>query len=488
MRLVCEKLSDYIKFLTLMLKETEGNQHPYSKRFSHVFENAESSEAFNALVAVCVSTIKVPKDRFYSLPVRRDTWVKTLADFFRRSGIYLQIADGDLPTSDEVIEQLLHEVNRKKCTVTYLALIDGIGLDVEKVRFGEFTLKYINVDALKSILNFRNRSLFYPHTLTNFSCFQNHYFLVVTEQRETGFIGILDTFNEALSSTIPTRPTRFPPPVEKGLRILALYNWVSVWQKDDEATANEKRNGWYGFNVPAIITVTDDLFYWPDELPSTSKIAMEPVFDDEGEEIGEMPMQPIFQLDEQETENLAMTLVELYDALSLLESNKAAGFIRNATDFLLKGFLSERLEQLLWHIIAIEAALGEQLPNESITGVLRRRLGLILGDTNAASKKISNAFRDLYSLRSGLVHGGHPRKDVFEGHLAEARRLARVAVVWAIRGFSFLVNKGATTKTLAPKRSDLLRLLDTTEDERLRLGAQISWLPNEFPRVTNWTK
>jgi hypothetical protein len=150
--------------------------------------------------------------------------------------------------------------------------------------------------------------------------------------------------------------------------------------------------------------------------------------------------------------------------------------------------LSERLEQLLWHMIAIEAALGEQLPNESVTGVLRRRLGFILGGTEASRKEISKSFRDLYDFRSGLVHGGHPRSEVFKGHLAEARKLARAAVVWAIRGFSLLAKKGNVTPTLAPKRSDLLRLLDMTEEERLRLPAQVSWLPSSFPRVPDWTE
>jgi len=499
---VCEKLSDYLRFLDKKIKDAEETLRSDPEWLARMFEDAERSEAFKVLESVCSSTIEVPEYRWIGRTQYESVWTGILKRFFRMDGIYLRIADGDSPAPEKILERLVCEINRKECTVTYLALIDNIEQTItyrtfidnneetaEEISFGEFSLEYLDADALKDVLNFRNRSVFYPHTLTGFSRFQDHYFLVVVrEKRHAGFGGFQVIAKGVGSSTISRRLTQLPLPVEKGLRTLVLYDWKQIWQEQDEKSAIEKRVGWRGFGVPAIITVTDDLLGWPVWLPSAEKIEMEDDMDDEDNANGEKPAWPIFSLDEKESKKLTETLVELHDALSSLESNKEAEFLRNAAGFLLKGFLSERLEQLLWHMIAIEAALGEQLSNESVTRVMQRRLGLILGETEASRKEVGKAFYNLYSIRSGLVHGDHLRKDVFEGHLAEARKLARAAVVWAIRGFSLLAKKGNVTPTLAPKRSDLLRLLDMTEEERLRLPAQVSWLPSSFPRVPDWTE
>jgi hypothetical protein len=61
---------------------------------------------------------------------------------------------------------------------------------------------------------------------------------------------------------------------------------------------------------------------------------------------------------------------------------------------------------------------------------LVKRLGAILGDTDAARKATENHLRKTYAIRSAPVHGGRFKEDLHVGYLTMARAFARSAAVW----------------------------------------------------------
>jgi len=506
-----DKLSCYLSVLATRLKDARsGEGRPvaslsWERPLANIFAHAEETPFFHDLANACYCDPSFPKDRMVSSSPGVESWKEGLGTFFRTSGVYLELARGACPSPDQVLERLESELRKEACKITYLALLDGINLAKDDVEFGHFRLRFYDVNALKEEVGYGSKAIFYPHTLKHFSRLADHYFLVATEEAKPGIEAILLMSLDPVWDEMPTfdlphkrgaKPNHekedmrfepqwvpgFPREVEKGLTRLALYDWRPCAGRNERNNGVDDLRGWFAPRVAAIITLTDDLFQPPGSLPDAPGVSV-PIVDNDGREIIEEP--PEFILEEQETEDLAHALTEFDRAFSRLESVREAEFVRNAAGFLLKGFVSRGVEQVLWHVVALEAALGEHRKDESITGILRRRLGVILGDTEQSCKRIRKAFDDMYAWRSKVVHGTPPGARIPGRIFWQARFFARAATAWAIQAFAFLQEK-ARTPTLHPQRSSLLHLMDLTEAERIRLGAQMSWVPSSFPHVPEW--
>ena len=146
-----------------------------------------------------------------------------------------------------------------------------------------------------------------------------------------------------------------------------------------------------------------------------------------------------------------------------------------ALGFLAKAFFAEEEEEFLWHMVTIEALLGEDPERGGLVSVLAKRAATILGD-------VKKRFYELYDLRSNLVHGNaeHLSQDMFRLDLRDARRLARETTVWFLR-FLHQIHRHTPPMTVRPTRSDLSRLLDMDKDGRSRLKALLDILPESFP-------
>lgn len=160
------------------------------------------------------------------------------------------------------------------------------------------------------------------------------------------------------------------------------------------------------------------------------------------------------------------------------------GFVDTALAFLLKGFLSEGLEQLLWHITAIEAAIG---PGEGGTVRLRSRVARIVGQTESAKRRTNKAFEKLYRVRNELIHGNAALKnrDVVFGHLSQARDFARMVVLWLLNYLDHVVDYFSGKRTI-PRRDELLGILDMDTEFLDRNPDLARRLPPTFPCVPGW--
>lgn len=157
--------------------------------------------------------------------------------------------------------------------MTYLALLDLVEMAIDQVTFGDFSFSYLDRKKLGALLREDVRCLFYPERTVGIERFANHYYLVAHRERPSGISGMFDEVDYSFF-TVSSRPTRMARPVEKGLRILALYNWQPVWTEDDDSSKTKMRSGWPGLTVPAVIAVTDDLFDTPQWFPPSSEVLM----------------------------------------------------------------------------------------------------------------------------------------------------------------------------------------------------------------------
>lgn len=444
----------------------------------------ESHASFSALASECVKALALPSGRLSSTSVNQASWMSALSAFFRRAEIYLQCVTR-LPDPATVVTKLRAETARTECTLRYLVLVDNIDLGKASLNWGPFALRWLDPSGFRSEIDYPTRLAFYPHTLQGIELFENHYFVEVTRTIPTGIKGSLKGLDWLWTRTfnIDLHVTDFPSSVAEVLRVLALHDWQPPWAKEELDLPLAQRTGWSTFDFPAIVTTTDDQLMPYYSLPSGHGIGMEPVLDNDGNEVGEWPQRPICELDLDEIHSLDKGVQARSAELQSIAAHTEAHFVFNAMDFLLKAFLSKGMEQLLWNVVAIEAVLGPESKNmESISASLRRRVAAILGGTNAQQKAISKEVNDLYGFRSLLVHGGAHSDTVFAGHVASARRIARKVVDWALHTFAMLVRNGAESSSL-PTRVDLMRLLDLNPSERIRLMSQLSSLPITFPSI-----
>lgn len=215
---------------------------------------------------------------------------------------------------------------------------------------------------------------------------------------------------------------RFPPAVEDALFALLLLPWED-WSDYSEVN-------WAGFTVPWIYTVTDDIFHAPNPPPTPDTLSWQPDFYIEryGEEVEiERPIHfPLLRAVPQ-----ANTLLNDMTWNQLMSARQSPLFETPIAHFLVRGFLSDGIDEFLAHILVIEAALGlpidakrrPPLPgNPGATDRVASRLSVLLSSNTAGDD-----FRKLFDLRNEFVHG-RTMSSIPGSNRLLARRLARQTV------------------------------------------------------------
>jgi hypothetical protein len=315
--------------------------------------------------------------------------------------------------------------------------------------------------------------LFYPNAVVDTRSLSNCWLLEVTESLTVpGFEEVL-----VFGTAADFDASGFPGPVETALESICLYGWELLVVSDD-GVATVLLNGKWSIprpTFPGVISISDWLFDTPRPAPAWS---LKP----EG-----LREAPLFDFDTPEA-----TLdfeIELLTISYVFESVKEkTPFIQAATKFMVKGFLSAGLDQLLWHITAIEALLGENSGN--LLDTLKRRLSIILGTTEKDRKANRKEFAELYDFRSRLVHGDLKElgtAGVHLGHLITARQMALGALRWMAQWILVILKTWPQDQGL-PSREDVLRFLDMPPDSRLKLKTLLDGpalaQPDAVPPVT----
>lgn len=117
----------------------------------------------------------------------------------------------------------------------------------------------------------------------------------------------------------------------------------------------------------------------------------------------------------------------------LFANNIEVGKIRNACCWLFDSYCGDNeLLSFVQATIAIEILLGDKSESEKIGlgTLLKNRCAYLLGTTNEERNSILIQFEKIYTIRSKIVHRGHPKLNKEErGLLNEVRELAKQVII-----------------------------------------------------------
>jgi hypothetical protein len=406
-------------------------------------------------------------------------WKDSVGNWFRRSGLYHRLATAEsLPDAGSLVSGLQAELPRRESIIKHLALIEYVYFHKPRMDFGRYEITRFSKKELDCLLENDIRADFYPWAAVPTSELARYWWLVVSETRPTRAIwraGRISVSFEDLD-IVHRYYTELPPPIEQVLKELALFSWRAPWATDADPR-------WEPCRIPFCLRVDDHLTTAPSgPRVDTSALETEPEFDHANKEVGE---RPAIRLHFNEAEADAFERLARSEGTRLhaaLSSTWSRPLVEVASNFFAKAFVSDGLEQLLWHITTIEALVGERA--EGLTERLARRLAEALGASDSERESIRKRFRELYEFRSELVHGRTPKAEVLTRHLFEAREFARNLLRWYLRLLDDIQKAAgaAASQGDMPDRREILRLLDLETEGVRKARWLLPALPATFPR------
>jgi hypothetical protein len=405
-------------------------------------------------------------------------------NFLRRSGTYLKIYRHERADVPALVSKFMELKSSTRATKTrYLAPVYSVDFAGD-ADLGDFEIRNFPPDDLARILDLSNNAPFYggyPQDAAHLRRLSEHWFIDTSEQRirgplELGFATEVDF--DALAA-VDKAFTQFPKPVERAVELLTLWDWEGSEQNRHPYTSQQhqfdKRADWYKFSVPGVITIDEDWLDHPSGVPDLPSVDTTSMFDQDGEEVGEGPSYPCYVSDIPE---FTARLRALHGSLQTAKRRMEWSFIPLALGFLTKAFLADGLEDLLWHIVVLEALMGERT---RIQEMISTRLAHILDH-----KGVADRFKELYRFRSDLVHGDIKNSGIYSGHLREARKLARLATIWFLNYVAQVDTAVDQSLRFVPTRKQLLKAIDVAAPSEEDLRRLVGVLPKGFPTVDSW--
>jgi hypothetical protein len=427
-----------------------------------------------------------------------------IRNFFRRSGYDIEAFKREDINLYDMFDTYERAFQTQRCEDTYLALLD-VEFKAQHMDFGDFQIRLFLPDELSTILRNDMNAVFYPESVVDTKRLIG-WFLYCPERPTRPISKALSPLSadeiedrvliQGEIIGIP-KPTKFPFPIEQALQQLTLYHWDWELHRTSTEIGDRLREGWVPFHILCVITQSDDLLRSPPGAPDLSDLNdSDPIVDPQtGREIGEMP-NPSIILDSEETEPFVNFVRHIADLQKTLELHEHGwDFLGIARHYVIKAFFADNfMDELLWHIIAIEALRGKN--EERATEQLARRTALILGRTEQQRKQVRQQFRELYDFRSDLVHGQRFKKSIYQGHRRRAREFARCAIIWFLHYLSHIQGTIPSSQNI-PTREDFIDYLDQAETAHLSKWKQdllqhpsnptrLMDVPSGFPHVQDW--
>ncbi len=453
-------------------------------------EQLEEGREFSALLEA--TRLAFRSDDWHSAK-SESWWRDPIRQFFRRTGYYADTFEGKgSDTPCDLFERYEKAFQRRHVQTTYLAPVEFVKFPKPELEFSGFKLRKFDRNELDKIVGNDVNRVFYPYAVVDtdaLDALQKYWFIMVTIPEKARRRDVI-TISKAAMGYVSPEYTRFPPEIERVLERLILFDWVGDTQ--DPSTYRGSDNFLpFGFNIPFVIRVDDNDPESPESAPdcSTPKSYIPVYFDPDTEE-EHKAHDVLFNLNESRVVKFKECIRradECLQHLRLEADDTHWPFLKVAIGNLIKAFFAEGLEQLLWHIIALEALLSERGPG--VTKSLARRSAAILGATEQEKTEWKKKFDELYDLRSALVHGRKFKKDVHRKQLFEARMMVMRVMIWFVHYLGEIaarINEGVWPSEV-PKREDFLVLLDLSHADRDRLSVLLSNLPTGFPTVPAWS-
>ena len=435
----------------------------------------------------------------------KSSWRDSIRHFFRRTGYYTNtFAGSDTPC--DLVKRYEKAFRRRHVQTTYLAPLEFVQFPKRELEFSGFKIRKFDRNELDEIVGNDVNRVFYPDAVVDTDALQEYWFIVVKveeEVRRLGYLYYSAADAAAAEGRVFLKYTGFPPEIERVLTRLVLFDWVGDPQ--NRSTYRGRNGDPFGFNIPFVIRVVDNDLGRPQTAPDRSKLeSYVPKYGDP--DTGEVynAHDFIFEMNESRGVAFEQCIQRADECLRHLEKKKHDTklpyldtldtrwpFLKVAVGNLIKAFFAAGLEQLLWHITALEALLGER--GSGITASLARRSTAILSTTEKERKECRKKFRELYDLRSALVHGRQFKEDVHRKQLFEARMMVLRVTIWFVHYLGEIAAriKEESWQAKVPKREDFLSLLDLSNADcilldlsnadRNGLSALLGDLPTGFP-------
>jgi hypothetical protein len=422
-------------------------------RLRSVVEGLETSAKFKRLSTAICRVLN--KDQFESFVID-----SALKNFFKRSHFYADTYDGNKADAERLFGLFWSLLPTRRVTTTRLRLLGRVGFKSKKLTFDLFGIQRFTKRELDRLIDRRTREIFYPETQRD-AALLSHFWCIIEETVTEQSLSLRLTVSDIVDSS--TKIERTVP--DRVIQLLALH----------EATAGWVGPIWTGLTLPFSFTVHDDLFEAPYSIPEMPDDLLD--------------MLPIDEIKFDREKELALKKI-IEKCQRVLDAVKAVdewNFVEIALGYLGKAFVThDGLDQILWHVAVLDALLSEE--NASVRGIMRPRIGNILGTIEADKKRVRKRFDDLYDFRSQLVHGKKYQEKAQDHHAANAREMARQTLMWFFDYLLWIDQKLRERKVTYesyPGRDELLAVLDFDKKSLNRLSLLIGTLPEGFPRIND---
>ena len=248
-----------------------------------IVEQLEKLEEFSRLVSdfsVAFGGKPIKKSVLSSVSYCRNDSIHRyrLKNFFRRSKLYIKIAENNFKNVDVYFEHLWSASNGRKVKTTSFRLLEGVSFPEFDIDFGKFKIQKFSKSELDKLVDNQLNQAFYPYAELDTKELQNFWFIV-----EKSYITYpkIDEWSEInLDESLLVSRT-FP---DKTIQLLSLFEWEnkSLMSGDDN---DDMILGWLKFSVPWSFHISDDIFKNPSRIQDLPELPYSPNFDPQGNEI-----------------------------------------------------------------------------------------------------------------------------------------------------------------------------------------------------------
>lgn len=329
----------------------------------------------------------------------------------------------------EVAYALIHEFQRATIRRRYLCPLD-MAVDLPTFQFGNAKIGRFTAAELEVLFDAPRLARCSTGIQLDAQRLSQFHWLVIEEDvsaiGESGNrqVSWLDFHLNKDPGEVVPHGRRFPEAVERALFFLLLVPWED-WSESTEVD-------WRGFRAPWIYTLDDDLFTFPPPPPAPERLSWEPHFIQVDNDEWVESERPLCLQRFATIEDVRLALDSRWARLQIPSTLESELFSTPVEHFLVRAFLSDGIDEVMAHLIVVEAAFGTEadhkrklrLPsdhhNESATRRVAARLSAAIGESGAAKE-----YLELYDMRCTYVHGRPEGRVISTKQRVLARRLAR---------------------------------------------------------------
>lgn len=335
------------------------------------------------------------------------------------------------PDMDKVAAALAHEFQRTTTRRRYLCPLD-MADELPSFQFGNARMGRFAAAELEVLFNAPRLERCYPGIRLDAQRLSQFHWIVVEEDisvrdelSNRQFSWLDFPFGKDLGEIVP-HSGRFPAAVERALFFLLLAPWED-WAEMTEVD-------WRSFRLPWIYTLDDDLCAFPPPPPPPERLSWEPYFHQVDHDEWEESERPVWLRTWATAEDVRQALEARWAPLQAVSTQASELFSTPVEHFLVRAFLSDGIDEVMAHLIMIEAAFGAEADHrrklrlagdnheESPTRRVAARLSAAIVEPGAAKE-----YLDLYDMRCTYVHGRPEGRIISTQQRVLARRLAREA-------------------------------------------------------------